>query len=274
MSAKVTEDDWRTILAAAVETIKVEFKKRTKVPGAPPVSELRPVVPLLYTRGAGDAEVCGNARYWERPHADDAQHDLWGWRLLAALKVAIDGARAKLDHPSKKTPISSLGWIYKNVLQKLAISAPFEDPAAFESLDLNVALGLAPAPALPNQNAGRSNHSVHSKRAPLTTMSSAALMPPPPSQPAETRDVRVRREALAACQHVLASAQPEELRSMGSELTPESFRALASGFLDVCGDAAPSHLRACLLDCVQVACGRTGSYKSRGSYKAATPPND
>ena len=44
----------RMMLQAAVGAIEPEFKR----------SKQRPVVPLNYTRGKGDAELCGAERYW------------------------------------------------------------------------------------------------------------------------------------------------------------------------------------------------------------------
>ena len=131
------------MLKAAVGAIEREFK-RCKLP---------PVVPLVYTRGKGDAELCGAERYWQRPAADDRQFDLWGWRVLSVLKEAVDEARATFEHPSKSEPIKSLMWLYKNILQKLARSAPFEDADAFKRIDLEVALGLRSTVA--DENAGQ-----------------------------------------------------------------------------------------------------------------------
>ena len=49
MAGKVTEEEWRAILTACVDVLQLEFARRKKPP----------VVPLLYTRGKGDTEVCG-----------------------------------------------------------------------------------------------------------------------------------------------------------------------------------------------------------------------
>ena len=90
----------------------------------------RPVVPDIYIQGAEPhMRFGGNVRYFT---SDDA-FGLWGWRLLSAVKTAVNAKRASFEPPRTNIGVQ---YVVTSVFKSLGeIAGRKEDANAFAGIE-------------------------------------------------------------------------------------------------------------------------------------------